>query len=198
MKMSNKTRYILFGIVVVLWFIGVALVCRAETKVGFDIQAGTDVICPGNYASDTWVNTVSRASIRYELNTLLPYENLWLGVEGVYSRHKAHSKVIPGFDTGFVDLGVNFTAKYQLFDDLFYVGVLGGFSYWANRDHGGHFGSSHYLGTFGAMVGKDWNIFDTAWSVRTEIRFTHTSDPLGPDPDDMELLSGIVGVSYNF
>lgn len=170
----------------------------AESKIGFDIQHGTDVICPGNYASDKWVNVVKRASVRYELNTLLPYENLWFGGEFVYSKHKANSKNVPGFDAGFVDYGINLTAKYQLFDDLFYVGILGGFSYWLNRDHDGHFGESHFLGTFGGMVGKDWKFFDTAWSVRTEIRLTHTSDPFGPDPDDMEMISGVIGVSYNF
>ena len=195
--MKNTMWYLLW-IVVAIWVVLISNTCKAETKIGFDLQAGTDVICPGNYASDKWVNTVERMSLRYELNTLLPYENLWIGIEGVYSRHKAHSKTVPGFDTGFVDYGVNFTAKYQFFDDLFYVGILGGFSYWFNRDHGGHFGSSHYLGTFGAMTGKDWKVFDTPWSIRTEIRFTHTSDPFGPDPDDMELISAVVGVTYTF
>lgn len=195
--MKKETIMYLIGLAVAIWIISLPWICKAESKVGIDLQAGTDVILPGNYASDSWVNSVKRLSIRYETNDFL-WDSLWLGVEGVYSTHKADSKTVPGFDTGFTDYGVNFTAKYQLFDDLFYVGVLGGFSYWPTRDHGGHFGNSHWLGTFGALAGKDWNIFETPWSIRTELRFTHTSDPWGPDPDDMELISGVIGVSYKF
>ena len=200
LKNSNRLLWFLVG-VIAIWIISLPWICKGESNVhekfGFDLQAGTDVICPGNYSSERWVNTVERASIRYETNDLL-WKPLWLGVEGVWSKHKAHSKTIPGFDAGFHDIGGNLTVRYQPFENWPYIGALAGVSYWHNRDHGGHFGDSHWLGTFGGMVGKDWKILETPWSIRTEVRFTHTSDPFGPDPDDMELLSGIIGVGYNF
>lgn len=170
--------------------------CMAESRVGFDFQTGTDGILSEGWQSKSWYNSVDRASIRYELNTLLPYETLWIGAEALYSRHRGHSRRIPGHDACFIDYGLNLTVRYQPFESWPYIGALAGASYWTNRDLDvGDLGNSHLLGSWGAMIGKDWGIFDTSWSIRTEIRATHTSSGEGFGKN---YGSAVVGVSYQF
>ena len=146
---------------------------------------------------------MNRFSARVETNNIFPSWHKWfIGGEFQYSMHKADERPEGayglGHDAGFREYSFNLTLKRQMFDDLFYLGVLAGVSYWYERDHGMHdLGGSHWLGTWGGMIGRDWNIYK-AWSVRSEFRMTHTSDPFRNDDKGKNYLSGVIGLSYRF
>ena len=174
----------------------------AETKIGFDWIYGKDNILPEAWQGPSCENTVNRFSIRAEINSMFPSWDKWfIGGEFQYSMHKAdekpEGKYGNGHDAGFREYSLNLTIKRQMFDDLFYLGVLVGASYWYERDNRMHnLGDSHLLGTWGGMIGKDWNVYK-AWSLRTELRLTHTSDPFRSDRGK-NYGTGIMGMTYTF
>lgn len=182
-------------------------------SIGIDYQEGGDILLPEEWQGDHCTNLVKRYSLRVESDSLVPYllNNSWdkwtLGLEGHYSAHKANEKPDYGQDAGFKEIGFNVTIKRHLFNKLFYVGFRAGLSYvdefpefenrdWKHGDMNSNIGHSHYLGTWGPMVGKDWHV-NKAWSVRTELRGTHTSDPFEPD-SGKNFLAGTLGVTYRF
>jgi len=208
MVKRNSQWLLLVGIlfiVLILW----AGHSKAETKVGFDWQYGKDYILLSEaWQSPDCINTVNRFSVRAETNDIpllwgLDLLGSWYyGAEFQYSVHKADERPTGeygiGHDAGFKEYSFNLTIKRQMFDDLFYLGLLAGMSYWHERDHGMHdLGDSHWLGTWGGMLGRDWNIYK-AWSVRSELRMTHTSDPFRTNDKGKNYLSGVVGLSYRF
>jgi hypothetical protein len=176
-------------------------VVYAETKVGIDWMYGEDSVVPNTWQSSSCENTVNRFSGRIETNELFPTWNKWFfGAELQYSTHKSYNiRKDIGEINKFREHGLNVTIKRQMFD-TFYLGWIMGISYWHSRDNGVHnLGDSHWLGTWGPMIGKDWKLpyVSDAWSLRTEIRLTHTSDPFESD-SGKNYGTGVVGISYNF
>ena len=199
--------------------VGLMAVVQAGEKnwkidsIGVDYQHGEDSMLPEEWQGDHCTNLVVRYSVRIESDSLIPYLlndgwNKWtIGIEGHYSDSKANEKPDYGQDAGFKEMGFNVTVKRHLFNKLFYVGFLAGLSYvdefpefedrrWKHGDLNSNIAHSHCLGTWGPMVGKDWHVYD-AWSVRTELRGTHTSDPFGSD-SGKNFLAGTIGVTYKF
>jgi hypothetical protein len=176
-------------------------------SVGFDWQYGRDYMLPDSWKGEHCLNKVNRWSVRAESRSLLLPEKWGIQLELLYSAHKADEHPDHGQDTGFKELGINLAVKRYFFDDMFYVGWLAGLSYvgefpnfenrdWPDRSLESNLGRSHYLGTWGPMVGKDWHIYK-AWSFKTEMRFTHTSDPFNTDMGK-NFLGATVGFTYNF
>ena len=160
-------------------------------NVGADWGYGRDYILPEAWRSDHCYNTVNRWSIRAESRRLIFSEKWGLQGELLYSAHKADEYPDHGQDTGFKEWGFNLILKRYFFDDMFYAGILAGLSYvhdfpnfedrdWPDRDLESNLGRSHCLGSWGGVIGKDWHVYKD-WSLRTEARLTHTSDPFGPD-----------------
>ena len=176
---------------------------KTRSIIGYDWMYGKDAWIPDDWASPSCENTVNRFSIRYETNKFFPSWDKWfIGGEFHYSMHKAdeapggsYYDEHPGHDAGFREYSFNLTIKRLMFDDLFYVGWVMGLSYWYERDHGMHnLGNSHCLGSWGPTLGKDWHIYK-AWSIRTELRLTHTSDPFRSDRGK-NYGTGVIGISY--
>ena len=197
----KRLCYVL-AICVMFCFVGSTV--YAETKIGADWFYGKDAYVLDDWQSPSCANTVNRLSFRYETNELFPsLENLFIGGEFRYSRYKAdelpggcYYSEHPGHDAGFIDHGLNLTFRYEI-ADVFYVGWFMGMSYWLDRDHGMHnLGGSHWLGTWGPMIGKDWKIYKS-WSVRTELRISHMSDPWESDRGKNHGEIGI-GITYTF
>lgn len=169
----------------------------AETKIGFSWMHGQDFILPSAFQSEECTNMVNRFSFGIESNDLLPtgWEKWWVGGELGYAIRKADQRDGP-HDAGMRTYSLLFTVKREMFN-LFYVGCLAGIGYWYKRDVRPYdLGDSHFLGTFGVMVGKDWKIYK-AWSLKTELRATHCSDPFQGDHGKYYLQSGL-GLVYNF
>ena len=203
-----KNRLMCF--LVVLVAIRIVLIpypCKAEMKVGFDLQQGSDHMLPSAWQSNHCFNRVHRLSIRAETRSLLPTPWALQG-ELFYARHKADEVPDYGQDTGFNEIGFALILKRYFFDNIFYAGVLVGISHvqdfpkferresWSEGDQNSNIGHSHYLGSFGVLAGRDWPIY-SAWSLRTELRLTHTSDPFRPDLGK-NYGAMVVGVSYAF
>lgn len=176
---------------------------KTRTIIGYDHMYGKDDWLTDGWKSPECHNTVNRFSIRYETNKFFPSWDKWfIGGEFQYSMHKADEKpggsYHMGHDAGFREYSLNLTIKRLMFDDLFYVGWIMGVSYWSDRDHGMHdLGDSHWLGTWGPTVGKDWHIYK-AWSIRTEARVTHTSDPFRTNDRGKNYGTFlVVGISYD-
>lgn len=173
---------------------------KTTTIIGTDLMYGKDTWIPNDWQSPSCENMVKRFSIRAETNAIFPsLEKLFIGGELQYSAHKADEKpegsYHMGHDAGFKEYSFNLTIKYMLFDDLLYAGWVMGLSYWYERDNDMHnLGDSHCLGSWGPMIGKDWHIYK-AWSIRTEIRLTHTSDPFRSDRGK-NYGTGVIGISY--
>lgn len=177
---------------------------KGKIKIGLDWMYGKDY---DGWMFDTLqspqcANTVNRFSLRVETNTIFPSWDKWfIGLELQYSMHKADElpagKYGMGHDAGFREYGFNVTIKRQFFDELFYVGMFMGLSCWYERDHGMHnLGDSHVLGSFGPTLGKDWRIYK-AFSMRTELRLSHTSDPLQGDRGKNHGIF-VIGATYTF
>lgn len=155
-------------------------------NVGFDLAYAKDEWFPTDFVkSDRCTNVVKRLSIRAETSKIIPWEKWRVGAEVGYSAHKADElpggRYHIGHDAGFKEWNWNIIVKRDMFNNLFYLGGVAGVSYWSDRDNGmQNLGDSHWLGTWGALIGKDWNIYK-AWSLRTEVRATHTSDPFRSD-----------------
>ena len=176
-------------------------------SVGADYQYGKDYMLPDSSRGEHCFNTVLRWSVRAESRSLLFSRKWGVQLEFLYSDHKADEFPDRGQDAGFKEWGVNLALKRYFFDDMFYVGFLAGLSYvdefpnfenrdWPDRSLESNVGRSHCLGSWGPMVGKDWRIYK-AWSLKTEMRLTHTSDPFNTDMGK-NFLAGTVGFSYNF
>jgi len=171
-------------------------------SVGFDWGYYKDEWFPTDFVkSDECANTVNRFSIRAESSKILPWEKWIVGMELGYSMHKADE--LPdgcyssSHDAGFREYNINLIVKRKMFDNLFYFGGLAGVGYWYQRDNGMHnLGDSHVLGSWGALVGKDWHIYKT-WSFRTEVRATHTSDPFESDMGK-NYIGWVAGITKNF
>jgi len=174
---------------------------KTRSIIGSDWMYGKDAWLPDEWESPSCENTVNRFGIRYETNKFFPSWDKWfIGGEFQYSMHKADEKpegsYHMGHDAGFKEYSFNLTIKRLMFDDMFYLGWVMGVSYWIDRDHGMHnLGDSHVLGSWGPMIGKDWHIYK-AWSLRTELRLTHTSDPFRSDRGK-NYGTGVIGVSYD-
>jgi len=154
-------------------------------------------------------NTVNRFTGWIENRSLLP--DPWaVQAEGHYSMHKFDEYPDFGQDTHFREYGINLVVKRYFLKDIFYLGILGGLSYvhdfpqfedrsdWSQDSQAGNIGRSHCLGTFGAMAGRDWHIYK-AWSLRTEFRYTHTSDPFSPDAGKNYWTGGLgLGLTFKF
>jgi len=182
-------------------------------SLGLDYQHGEDVMLPEDWQGDHCTNKVLRFSVRAESDSVIPYylnggwDKWTLGVELHYSDQKANEKPDHGQDAGFKEMGFNVTVKRHLFDRKFYVGFIAGLSYvhefpkfenrdWKHGDMNSNIAHSHCLGTWGPIVGKDWHVYKS-WSLRTELRGTHTSDPFGSD-SGKNFLGGVIGVTYRF
>jgi len=176
-------------------------------SVGADYQYGMDYMLPDSLRGEHCFNTVVRWSVRAESRSLLFSEKWGLQLELFYADHKADEYPDYGQDTGFKEIGVNLALIRHFFDDMFYVGWLAGLAYvdefpnfedrdWPDRSLESNVGRSHCLGTWGPMVGRNWHIYK-AWSLKTEMRLTHTSDPFRTDMGK-NFLAGVVGFSYNF
>jgi hypothetical protein len=97
------------------------------------------------------------------------------------------------------DLGVNVVGIYHtgnrtwLFDP--YLGFMAGLSYLKHHGDQPNWGNSGVLGTWGAVLGMTITVKNV--DVKTELRFTHTSDPF--DCDSGRNFEGIViGIVYYF
>lgn len=213
----RKFAYVIVGLCIVLTALLVSTV-QAEKdwkidSLGVDWQYGKDFMLPKDWQGDHCANTVNRVSIRLESDSVVPYylNESWdkwtLGLEGHYSDHKADERPDRGQDAGFKEIGFNVTAKRHLFDELFYVGFIAGLSYvgdlpefenrdWKHGDAYSNIGRSHCLGSWGATVGKDWKVTN-GWSIRTEGRLTHTSDPFRSD-SGKNFGATVVGVTYRY
>lgn len=176
-------------------------------SVGFDWQYGQDYMLPDDWKGEHCLNRVNRWSVRAESRNLLLPEKWGIQLELLYSAHKADEVPDRAQDTGFKEWGINLAVKRYFFDDMFYVGCLAGLSYvdefpnfenrdWSDRSIEADVGRSHCLGSWGLMAGRDWHIYK-AWSLKTEMRLTHTSDPFNTDKGK-NFLAGAVGFSYNF
>lgn len=177
-------------------------------NIGIDYQFATDSFLPQTFQGRHCINKVECLSIRAESRNLI-FSDKW-GLQGEFhwSAHKADERPDHGQDTGFNTIGFNAILKRYLFDDLFYAGVLIGGAYvhdfpnFENREHWSkdsqqaNIGRSHCLASLGILVGKDWRLYK-AWSVRTEARFSHSSDPFRQDRGK-EFLGVVVGLTYNF
>jgi len=197
----------------ILWFLVffftffiflIPYICKAEgliDSMGVDWQYGI-----GTNSHST--NVVNRFSVWAENRTILP--DPWaLQAEIHRSDHKLNERPDHGQDTGFKEFGFNVSLKRYFFNDAFHVGVLGGFSYvpgfpfsenrkhWQINGQIGNIGRSHCLGTFGALVGFGVSIYGH-WSLKTEVRYTHTSDPFTKIDTGLNYLSGSLGVVYKF
>lgn len=187
--------------IVVLSILFSSNLVMAETNIGFDWMYGKDAWLPDAWQSPSCENTVNRLSLRAETNNHFPgWEKWFIGGELQWSRHKADEKpkgkYRAGHDAGFVEYSFNLTIKRELFNDLFYLGWVMGASYWYKRDHGMHnLGDSHWLGTWGPMIGKDWHIYKSC-SLRTEARVTHTSDPWQSDRGKNYATFFVVGFTF--
>ena len=184
---------------------------RSVTKMGFDWMYAKDAWVPEMWQSPSCENTVNRFSFRYETNTILPasWYKWRVGGEIQYSMHKADELPDGSYwhihkdgshnshDAGFREYSFNLTIARDMFDKMFYLKWVMGLSYWHERDHGMHnLGGSHCLGTWGPAIGKDWHIYK-AWSLRTEVRGTHTSDPFQSDRGK-NYLGWVIGTTYEF
>ena len=161
-------------------------------NVGVDWSYGRDdYILPDAWCSKHSTNFVNRVVIRAESRRLIFSEKWGLQGELLYSAHKANEVPDHGQDAGFNQVGFNLALIRHFFDDMFYLGWFAGVSYvdelprfenrdWADRYLESNLGQSHWLGSWGPMLGKDWKVYKT-WSLRTEARFTHTSDPFRTD-----------------
>ena len=199
--MKRKALWAITAITAI-WIMTLPGLCKADIKIGGDWMYGKDVLLPDAWQSPSCENTVNRFSIRAETNEIFPSLDKWFfGIEGMYSMHKADEKpegsYWMGHDAGFREYSFNVTISRQMFDDLLYVKWIMGLSYWHNRDVRSHnLGDSHCLGTWGPAIGKDWNLYKT-WSLRTEFRMTHTSDPFRSDRGK-NYGTFMMGVTYTF
>ncbi len=183
-------------------------------KIGVDFSYGRDSWLPDSLQGDHSDNIVKRISLRAESDSLVAHLlndswNQWtLGGELHYSAHKANEQPDHDQDTGFHETGCNLVLKRNLFDRMLYVGVLAGLSYvssfpkfenrdWSREHRYSDIGRSHCLYTVGALVGKDWQLFKSAWSLRTEGRFAHTADPFWSSYDGKNFASYVVGLTYS-
>lgn len=180
--------------------------------IGFDVQYGRD--SADELQGDHSLNIVERLSFRVESDSLVSallnesWDKWTVGAELQYSSHKANERPDHEQDTGFHETGINLTLKRHLLNRIFYVGCLAGLSCvssfpefenrsWNHHDLQSDIGRSHYLYTVGALAGKDWQVLKSAWSVRTELRLTHTSDPFRSDRGK-NFAAGVLGASYRF
>jgi hypothetical protein len=182
-------------------------------SIGIDWQYGKDSMMPEDWQCDHCTNEVDRYSIRVESDSVIPYvlNDSWkkwtVGTELHYSDHKADEKPDYGQDTGFKEIGFNAILKRHIFNRLLYIGFIAGLSYvdnfpefenkdWNHCDRYSCTGRSHWLGSYGAVAGKDWPMYK-AWSLRTELRATHTSDPFR-SYSGINFIAAVVGVTYRF
>jgi len=177
-------------------------------NVGVDFEYGKDYMLPDSLRGDHALNTVKRYSLRAESRNLIFSDKWGVQFEFKYSAHKGDEVPDHGQDAGWKELGFNLALIRHFYNDLFYIGFLAGLSYvddlpeferrdWPDRCLESNVGRSHYLGTWGPMVGRNWGFGDTPWSLKTEMRFTHTSDPFRTDMGK-NFISAIMGFSYNF
>lgn len=180
-------------------------------NVGVDWQYGKDKVLPDTARGDHCYNTVNRISVRAETRGPWFFSDKW-GLQGElqYSAHKADELPDHGQDTGFKEVGFNLALKYFFFNDLFYAGFFGGLScpldfpefehrdYWADRDIESNLGRSGILGSWGPMIGRDWRVKNSPWSLKTEMRFTHTSDPLTHNDRGKNYASMVLGLTYHW
>jgi len=181
-------------------------------SIGLDLQYGRD--SAEDLQPRHSLNIVERISVRAESDSLMPYllDESWdkwtAGAELHYSSHKANERPDNGQDTGFHEIGVNGVLKRHFFDKMFYIGGLAGLSYvhdmprfenrpWKSDDRRSNIGRSHCLYTVGALAGRDWQVLQTAWSVRTELRLTHSSDPFHAD-HGKNFAAGVLGATYRY
>jgi hypothetical protein len=201
--------------IIVLAIVLVSGVCYADSKplgfidnIGIDLEWGKDFMLPDTLRGDHVLNSVKRISARAESRNLIFSDKWGLQFEFKYSAHKGDEQPDHGQDAGWKELGFNLALIRHFYDDLFYVGWLAGLSYvdefpnfenrdWPDRSLESNVGRSHCLGTWGPMVGKNWKFGETHWSLKTEMRFTHTSDPFRTDMGK-NFISGTLGVSYVF
>ena len=192
-------------------------------KIGVDYTWGRDSWLPDTLEGDHSDNVVRRISLRAESDSLMPYllNDSWskwtLGGELHYSAHKANEEPASGpedrnydQDTGFHEIGFNLFVKRNLFDNMLYVGALGGLAYvddfpkfenrpnWSKENQRSDIGRSHCLYTVGALAGKDWRLFKSAWALRTEGRFVHTADPFNWSYDGKYFAQYVVGLTYSY
>jgi len=199
---------ILILFVLLLVFLGVFLISRdagAEMKVGLDWTYGRDFVVPEAWTCENSEATVNRLSLRIEDDWLLPERWDWQ-LELHYSTHK-FDEIGGGQDASMKELGINLALKRELFDDLFYVGFFAGLSVpldlpefegrdWSDGEMHARVGNSGLLGSWGPLVGKDWQL-QGKWSLRTELRFAHTSDPFRHD-GGKNYGQMVVGLTYSF
>jgi hypothetical protein len=213
-----KKVSIIVTVVLALAFIAPSAQAEEKTwkieKVGVDFHYGRDIWMPDTFRGDHSDNIVQRIAVRAESDSLMPYLindcwNKWtIGGELHYSAHKANERPDQEQDTGFHEFGFNLVVKRNLFDRMLYLGGLAGMSYissfprfedrsWNESHRNSDIGRSHYLYTVGGLLGKDWQLFHTPWSIRTEARVLHTSDPFRND-GGKNFAEGVVGVGYSF
>lgn len=192
-------------------------------KIGIDYTWGQDSWLPDTLQGDHSDNVVRRISLRAESASLIPYllDDSWsewtLGGELQYSAHKANEEPSHGpearkydQDTGFHEIGFNLFVKRNLFNKMFYLGALAGLGYvdsfpkfenrdnWSKENQRSDIGRSHCLYTVGALAGKDWQLFKSAWALRTEGRFIHTADPFNWSYDGKYFAEYVVGLTYSY
>ena len=194
--------------VLLLVFLGVFLIARdadAGSRIGLDWTYGKDFMMPEGLTCDESTSTVNRLSLRYEDDWFLPEKWNWQW-ELHYSAHKFDELHGPQ-DTPMKEVGINLILKRSFFDELFYAGFFGGISKlldhpefddrrWSERELSARVGDSGWLGSWGSLVGKDWKL-QGRWSLRTELRFTHTSDPFRQD-GGKNYGQMVVGLTYSF
>jgi len=182
-------------------------------KIGADFTYGRDAWLPDSLQGDHSDNIVERISLRAESDSLVPHmlSDSWsqwtVGAEVHYSAHKANEHPDHDQDTGFHETGCNLILKRNLFDRALYLGVLAGLSYvsnfpkfedrdWSREHRYSDIGRSHCLYTVGVLLGRDWQLFKSAWSLRTEGRLVHTADPFWWSYDGKNFASYVVGLTY--
>ena len=178
-------------------------------SVWFEYEISEDFFLPDQMRGEHALNRVNRYGIGAESRSLLIPSEKWAILCSLqYSAHKANEQPDYGQDTGFKEWGILFGIKRYLWERA-YVGLHAGLSYvdefpnfenrdWPDRSLESNVGRSHTLGSWGASVGYNWRIPKIQnWSVMTEARITHTSDPWSTDMG--KNLAGLgLKLVYNF
>lgn len=159
-------------------------------SVGIDYHEGHDHCLPSEWQNPDCYNGVQRVAVRMDLVK----DGRVAGFEFHYSDHKSDARPDDGHDSGCKEIGFNIVPKWYYRG--FYGGLIVGLAGLPGKVPEWTFGGSRLLGTFGGVIGRDWWL-SPKWAIRTEVRVTHTSDPLRGDRGK-NLGGWVTGLTYRW
>jgi hypothetical protein len=172
-------------------------------SVWIEYEQSYDCFLPRDWQGEHATNVVNRYGIGAESRSLwIPAEDWAIFGKLQYSDHKANEYPDHGQDSGFKELGAQLGIKKYFFKRL-YVGLYTGMAYidefpnfenrdWSDRCLESNVGRSHFFGSLGGLIGLKFRIPKTNnWSLASEARFTHSSDPIRTDEG-----KNLAGVSF--